>query len=97
MPPDLPQTEHVKVVDDARGDQYQQPTEYEAAVEQDLSKCVLNIPHGPAKRSPLPKQKEKREAARKNVGTAFHGCRQDLREDALKCWAGHDAVLQREK
>src|SRR5438270_355053 len=97
MAPDLPEPEQVKVVEDAGGDQHQQPAECEAAVQQNLSKFILDIPHGPAKGPPLPKQKEKREAARKNVGTAFDRCRRDLRENTLKCWAGHDTVLQREE
>jgi hypothetical protein len=55
--------EEVKVVEGAGGDEDQQRAECEAAVQQNLSRFILDIPHGPATGRPVPKQKEKREAA----------------------------------
>src|SRR5947209_2789378 len=54
--PDLPQPEQVKMVDHKSAEQDQPPTEREPAVEQQPGGAILNLPHRPAHRPPLPKE-----------------------------------------
>ena len=77
MPPRLPETEEVEVVDDEGCREDERPAGGEAAIEQGASDRLLDVPHGAAQRVPMPEEQDQRQAAGQDVGAALNGRRYD--------------------
>lgn len=80
----LPQPEQVKVVDHEGTQEDDQPTDKKDSLEQDLARGILYHPNKSGDGSPLPVQKQEREAGEQNERASLDGPGDDLRPQLLK-------------
>ena len=80
-----------------RAPQDNQPAKEEESHKDPTSRRVLDVPHNPRHRPPLPIEQAQAQAREENKRAPLNYCRNGPRPRSLEPWAGHHTVLHREE